>query len=515
MNLNSAVSSSLKCINIIALLGGASVSCAQPNTQSSVEQPKNVLLILVDDLKPTLGCYGDPIAVSPNIDRLAGLGIRFNNAYCNQAVCMASRYNLLTGARSTSTGLYNFGSEFRDIYPDAITLPQYFMNAGYHTEAIGKVFHVGHGNTDDKVSWSIPLHHEKMIEYILPESTNRQLTREEVFFENTRLYFDDVPPMRELPRGAAWEIADVLDEAYADGRIARRAIDRLRVHNANPEQPFFMAVGFMRPHLPFVPPKKYWDMYDPEKLPMPEFEQDPENAPPMAIKRGGEIEQFDKIPIGQHIFPDSIKRKLIHGYYASVSYVDAQVGRVVNELERLGMLDNTIVILWSDHGWHLGDHGYWTKHTLYEQANVIPLIMVVSGVTTPGTATDQIIETVDIYPTLTNLAGLGFPEAPQPIDGLSMVPVLKNPSLEIRDHAYHSFTRGGYIGRAIRTDRYRLVEWVRINNQDEERFYELYDYLTDPLETRNVYDEHPEVVASLMSILARHPQAENPAPRSR
>ncbi|MDD3489366.1 MAG: sulfatase [Paludibacter sp.] len=495
----------LKHINTALLIGGVSVTPGMLKAQQNTTvKPKNVVLILVDDLKPNLGCYGDKTAISPNIDKLADAGIRFNKAYCNQAVSMASRYNLLTGARSTSTGLYNFGSEFRDIYPDAVTLPQFFMKAGYHTEAIGKVFHVGHGNTDDKASWSIPHHKEKVIEYILPESTGRKLTREEAYFENTKMYFPELPPNHQLTRGAAWEAPDVLDDAYGDGRVANQAISRFRELKKTPEKPFFMAVGFARPHLPFCAPKKYWDMYDPAKLPMPEYEKDPENAPKVAVKRGGEIDQFTPIPAGKYVFPDTLTRKLIHGYYASISYMDAQVGKVVDELKRLNMLENTIIVLWGDHGWHLGDHGYWTKHTNFEQANIIPLIMVAPGVTKPGSSTDQLAETVDIYPTLTDLAGLGKPVAPQPIDGLSLTPVMKNTEKRIRDHAYHAFPKGKYSGRAIRTDRYRLVEWKNWDDAGDV-MYELYDYKLDPLETKNVAAEQPNMVEEMKKILAKHP----------
>lgn len=503
-----------KHINTALIIGGVSASPVLVKAQETKKETKrNVLLILVDDLKPTLGCYGDKVAVSPNIDKLAEAGTRFNKAYCNQAVSMASRYNLLTGARSTSTGLYNFGSEFRDVYPDAVTLPQFFMNAGYHAEAIGKVFHIGHGNTDDKASWSIPHHKEKIIEYLVPESTGRKLTREEAYFENTQLYFPDLPPNRELPRGAAWEAPDVLDDAYGDGRIATHAISRFRELKKTQDQPFFMALGFARPHLPFCAPKKYWELYNPAQLPMPAFEKDPENAPKMAIKRGGEIDQFTPIPVGQYVYPDSLTRKLIHGYYASMSYMDAQLGRVIDELKRLDMFDNTIIVLWGDHGWHLGDHGYWTKHTNYEQANIIPLIVVAPGITKPGSFTDQLAETVDIYPTLTDLAGLCKPVAPQPIDGLSMVPVLKNPENRIRNHAYHCFNKEGYLGRAIRTNQYRMVEWKRMNNPNQKIEYELYDYKSDPLETKNIAGEMPEVLAEMKKILATHPEAKPQAKR--
>lgn len=501
----------MKKINVALLIGGVSTGAGLLTAQqSNHEKPKNILMILVDDLKPNLGCYGDKIAISPNIDKLAKEGVRFSMAYCNQAVSVASRYNLLTGVRSTTSGLYNFGLEFRKTYPDAVTLPQFFMNEGYHTEAIGKVFHVGHGNTDDNASWSIPHHAEKIVEYLLPESTGRKLTREEAFFENTRMHVSNLPPNGELPRGAAWESPDVLDEAYGDGRIATHAINRLRELNKNTDQPFFMALGFAKPHLPFCAPKKYWDMYNPDELPMPEYEKDPENAPRMAIKRGGEIDQFKPIPAGEYVFPDSLTRNLIHGYYASMSYMDAQLGRVVDELKRLDMFKNTIIVLWGDHGWHLGDQGYWTKHTNYEQANIIPLIIVAPGVGEPGSSTDQLTETVDIYPTLTALAGLGEPVVSQPIDGISLVPVLEDPKKRIRDHAYHAYPHGEYIGRAIRTERYRLVEW---KNWDDEfdLVYELYDYYADPLETSNIANLQPKIVEHLKKILAKHPEAKIPS----
>jgi iduronate 2-sulfatase len=502
-----------KSLGAAILLCSFGISYGQYTLPKTNKNRKNIILFLVDDLKPTIGAYGDPVAISPNIDRLSEMGMRFNNTYCNQAVCVASRYNLMLGSRSTSTGLYNFGAEFRDVYPDAVTLSQYFINADYHAESMGKVYHIGHGNTNDEASWSIPHYKEKLIEYLLPESTNRELTREEAYFENTHLYFPDLPANRELPRGAAWEAPDVVDDAYADGRIARHAIDRLRELNKNPERPFFMAIGFARPHLPFSVPKKYWDMYNPEELPMPEYVQDPEGAPKFAVKRGGEIIQFKPIPEKEHVYLDELTRKLIHGYYASMSYMDAQLGRIMDELKRLKMLENTIIVLWGDHGWHLGDHSYWTKHTNYEQANIIPLIMVAPGVAKPNTSTDQLAETVDIFPTLAELAGLDKPNVPQPIDGLSMVPVLKNPGLRIRDHAYHSFPRGGHLGRAVRTGRYRLVEWRSINNLGEEKVYELYDYLKDPLETKNIYSQNKEVAATLKAILANHPEPRMPARR--
>lgn len=491
-------------IFIVNIVFGSSAAVAQVEKS---EKP-NILLLLVDDLKPTLGVYGDKAAHSPNIDRLASKGMVFTQAYCNQAVCMASRYNLLLGSRSTSTGLYNFGKEFRDVYPNAVTLPQYFMNAGYHVESMGKVFHIGHGNTDDKASWSIPHYKDKVIEYILPESTNRQLTREESYFENTRMFIEDLPPNGNLPRGAAWESPDVLDNAYADGRVASHAIDRLRELSKNSSQPFFMAVGFARPHLPFCVPKKYWDLYDPTKLPMPVNEEKPIGVPACALKRKGEIVQFFPIPEEEEgLFQDSLKRKLIHGYYASMSYMDAQLGRVMSELERLKLDRNTIVVFWGDNGWHLGDHGIWTKHTNFEQATHIPLLFVAPGVTNPGTSSAQLAETVDIYPTLAELAGLPKPTGPQPVDGVSLIPVLKNVKERVRNHAYHSYPRSGYLGEAIRTQQYRMVRWTNMEDAAKKVLYELYDYQDDPHETKNLAADLHETVKELENILNLYPKA--------
>lgn len=480
-----------------------------PIAQQKTTKP-NILLILVDDLKPTLGVYGDPYVKSPNIDALANSGMRFDNAYANQAVCMASRYNLLLGSRSTSTGLYNFGREFRDIYPDATTLPQHFKNVGYHTEAIGKVFHVGHGNTNDEASWSIPHHKEKVIEYILPESTKGLLTREEAFFENTRMYIPGTPQNKELPRGAAWESPDVVDEAYGDGRLARRAIDRLRDLKKE-NMPFFMALGFARPHLPFCVPKKYWDKYDADKLPMPVFENKPQNAPDFVIKKGVEIDQFEPIPEKWGVYPDSIKRKLIHGYYASVSYMDAQLGKVIEELKRLELDKNTIVILWGDHGWHLGDHAIWTKHTNFEQATRIPLLFVAPGRIQPKSVSSQIAETVDIYPTIAAMAGI--PLSPQkitqPIDGKNLSPILMGNKGILKTHAYHSFIMGGYLGEAIRNEQYRMVRWTNLN-QEKDAIFELYDLQNDALETKNIASTRPEVVKQLLKVLEDYPKAKQP-----
>ena len=488
---------------LFALLyaAGLSVASAAPN----------VLLVLVDDLKPALGCYGDRWARTPNLDRLAARGTRFELAYCNQAVCAPSRFHLMLGARSTSTGLYGLGSRLREVLPDAVTLPQHFArHGGYRTESVGKVFHVGHGNEGDPGSFTEPIFKDKVIEYRDPASTQGgELTREEALFTNQQL-----DRIRELPRGAAFEAPDVEDDAYADGRVAAETVRRLQAAKARLAKggaPFFIAAGFVRPHLPFSAPKKYWDLFDAQALPLPSNETPPQGAPAVAGKRGGEIAAYAPVPERpEGLISDDLKRRLIHGYYASTSFVDAQIGKVLAALEELGLAEDTIVVLWGDHGFHLGDHGIWTKHTNYEQATRIPLIWAGPGITR-GAVTRQLAETVDLFPTLAELAGLPAPAGPQPIDGVSLVPVLRDPKARVRDHATHCWP-GARIGRAIRTERYRLVEWRNPVEPAESAAWELYDYETDPTESRNLAADRPEVLRSLQALLAAQPPAK---PRGR
>jgi iduronate 2-sulfatase len=463
------------------------------------ERP-NVLLILVDDLKPSFGAYGDAWVHSSNLDRLAASGMRFDRAYCNQAVCAPSRNNLLLGSRSTSIGVYSLGLHFRKAVPGAITMPQYFKNHGYHVAGIGKVFHIGHGNVDDERSWSVPFQPDKVIDYVLPSSTDGRMTREQALFSNL--------PAKGLPRGAAWESADVDDQAYADGRIATEGIRRLQGYKRD-DKPFFLALGFTKPHLPFCAPRKYWDLYDPNDLPQAETTRPPIGAPAYAGKTLGELNQYKPVPSDPPL-SDDLKRTLVHGYYAALSYMDAQVGRVLDELERLGLSQDTIVVLWGDHGYHLGDHGMWTKHTNYEQANRIPILVRAPGVTKAGSSTNALIESVDVFPTLAELAGLPAPTGPQPVDGRSLAGVLRDGSESIRDHAYHCFPRGKRLGRAIRTARYRLVEWKEFGASPDTAEYELYDYTSDPGESRNLAPEQPEVVRQLAGILATHPEPKSP-----
>jgi len=462
----------------IALLAGVGAAAA-------AETKPNILLICVDDLKPLLGCYGAPMIQTPHLDRLATRGVLFARAFCNQAVCAPSRNALMTGLRPTSIGIYDLGTNFRQAVPDAVTVAQYFLKHGYRTEALGKIMHVGHGNHEDAASWTVPHWRPKVPQDQLKESMARAR-----------------PHKSGGTRGAATECADVPDNAYADGQIAAEAIRRLEQARAKPDEPWFLAVGFLKPHLPFVAPKKYWDLYDRAAFPLPALKELPAGAPKFAGTTWGELRAYSDIPeVGP--VDDAKARLLIHGYHAATSYVDAQIGQVLDALDRLGLAKNTIIVLWGDHGWHLGDHGLWCKHTNYEQAARIPLIIAAPGVA-PGKS-GALIETVDLYPTLCELAGLPVPAG---LDGASFVPVLKNPAgAKTKDAVFHVYPRKDLLGRAVRTERYRLVEWKKPGAPADTAVLELYDYEADPAETKNLAGEKPEIVAQLRAILARQPEA--------
>ena len=454
----------------------------------------NVLLICVDDLKPVLGCYGDKVVQTPNIDRLASRSMRFDAAYCNQAVCSPSRNALLTGLRPQTLGIYDLGTNFRQGRQNAVTMPQWFKANGYSAQGMGKIFHVGHGNTNDEASWSVPYFRGKVVDYALPEN-KRELSREEAMFDNKS--------PANLPRGAALENADVPDDTYSDGKVAAEAIRRLEAAAKNPGEPVFLAVGFLKPHLPFCAPRKYWDLYKTDQFQLPAVRRAPKGAPAYAPTAFGELRNYKDVPDKGEI-PEDLQRKLIHGYHAATSYMDAQVGKVLDALDASPLKDNTVIVLWGDHGWHLGDHGMWSKHTNYEQATRIPLLVKAAG-QTKGGASGAMVETVDIYPTLCELAGLKTPEK---LDGISFAPLVTGKSAQgERDHVTHVFPRGNRLGRAIRTPTHRFVEWKTIGAPADTAEVELYDYAADPLERKNLAREQPETVARMRELLAKQPEA--------
>jgi iduronate 2-sulfatase len=489
--------------HLIALAAALALPLATQFAQAAPTKA-NVLFICVDDLKPLLGCYGDKRIQSPNIDRLAKRSVLFENAYCNQAVCAPSRNALMTGVRPTALGIYDLGTNFRMSMPKAVTLPQYFKSHGYRSEGLGKIFHVGHGNHEDPDSWSVPHFSGRSIAYLLPENRAKQgLTREEALFANET-------NVANLPRGAAYEAADVADNEYPDGKIADETIRRLKAAKDRKE-PFFIAAGFLKPHLPFCAPKKYWDLYQRDSFEAPARRTSPEGAPAYAPTSWGELRQYNDIPQTGPL-KDEQARTLIHGYHAAVSYVDAQIGRVLEELGRLGLTENTIIVLWGDHGWHLGDHGMWCKHTNYEEATHIPLLISAPTVVKRDARTRALAESVDLYPTVCELAGLPIPRDAQSLEGKSLVPILKSPSRESKEAVFHVYPRnrrgdGAILGRAVRTERHRLVEWKKPGAGLETAEFELYDYKTDRGETKNLASAEPDVVKKLQKLLAAQPEA--------
>ena len=527
-----AISTALPLIAV--LVPGQSAAAAEPaesstpqSTPPSTQQPgprPNVLLICVDDLKPALGCYGDALARTPNIDRLAKRAVLFERAYCNQAVCSPSRNSLLVGLRPQTLGIYHLETNFRHARADAVTLPQYFKQHGYRTQSLGKVFHVGHGNQDDTASWSVPSWKPDAAAYALAESRPGAARRAQRAARANQNGAANQGGNQRRAKGAAYEAADVPDNTYGDGALTDEAIVRLRAaaagatadENSSPADsasgaPWFLAVGFVRPHLPFVSPQKYWDQFDRGKFELAKLQTPPIGAPSYAPQFGGELRNYLGMPKSGRL-DDELQRTLIHGYYAAASYMDAQVGRVLDELERLGLAENTIVVLWGDHGWHLGDHGIWCKHTNYEQAARIPLLISAPSAATSaaaGVTSASLVESVDLYPTLCQLAGLTIPAG---LDGRSFVGTLRDPSAPARDYATHVYPRVGLnqqklLGRAVRTARYRLVEWKAFGAAPESAELELYDYTSDPLETENLAAQQPAVVAELRALLAQQPEA--------
>ena len=446
----------------------------------------NVLFIAVDDLRPALNCYGDPAAVSPNIDRLAARGTLFTRAYCQQAVCSPSRNGVLTGRRPDTIRIYDLPTNFRTTLPDVVTLPQHFKQNGYHAEGMGKIYHVGHGNRDDEASWSVPSWNPPARARVgQPQPQPAPADR----------------AAQKRARGRPFAARDVADEALPDGRIAAHAIERLGALAAG-DKPFFLAVGFHKPHLPFVAPRKYWDMQDVSKLPAGEPPALPEGAPAYAGNNSGELRQYAGVPDRGPIPPD-LARQLVHGYYACVSYTDAQIGRVLDELERLGLRDNTIVILWGDHGFQLGDHGLFCKHTNFEKAVRSTLMLAAPGQRRPGSRADGFVEFVDIYPTLCELAGLPLPAG---LEGTSFVPLLHDPATPWKKAAFSQWPKqvpriGQGMGHSVRTERYRFTEWT-VPGTDH-RGLELYDYQADPHESVNLAPSpaHAHVVKELTAVL--------------
>lgn len=442
----------------------------------------NVLFIAVDDLRPEFGAYGMSYIHSPNLDRLAGRGITFNRAYCQQAVCSPSRSSVLTGTRPDTTKVWDLETHFRKALPDVVTLPQLFKQNGYFVQGMGKLYH---GGFDDPPSWSVPWTSPKTGHGTYGLLENNALTKTAP--AKAAKADKKSKAASRSPRGPAFESSDVPDNTFHDGALAEMAVAALR-QCAQKDQPFWLGVGFIRPHLPFVAPQKYWDLYDPAKIQLAPNPFKPKGAPDYAVLPGGELRSYHGIPAGP--IPDDLARQLKHGYYAAISYMDAQLGRVLDELNRLGLTDKTIIVLWGDHGWKLGEHAGWCKHSNVENDTNAPLLISVPGLQSAGRHTDALAEFVDIYPTLAELCGLPLP---QHLEGTSLVPVLRDPSAAVKKAAFSQYPRGvdgrQLMGYSMRTDRYRFTRWVHRNDPTKVDAVELYDHQTDPQENVNIAND--------------------------
>jgi arylsulfatase A-like enzyme len=394
-------------------------------TDAAEPEKLNVLFIAVDDLRPETGCYGSKLTRSPNIDRLASRGLVFNRAYCQQAVCSPSRSSLLTGRRPDTTRVYDLVTHFRTHIPDVVTLPQHFKEQGYHTQGFGKIYHGGY---DDPKSWTVPHWTPKAQGYGPEGQALMKKLREEAIKKGI-----DLTKRQNQLRGLPWEAPDIADNALPDGATADRAIEVL---NEVKNKPFFLAVGLLKPHLPFVAPKKYWDLYKREDFKLAANPYPPKGAPAYALQNSGELRNYHGMPKNDDPFTDEQARSLIHGYHAAISYMDAQLGRVLAELDRLKLTDKTVVILWGDHGWQLGEHGMWCKHTNYETSARAPLIIAVPGQKSAGQKSDALVEFVDIYPSLANICGLPKPEG---VEGTSFKPLLDDPKRPWKKAAFNQY----------------------------------------------------------------------------
>ena len=497
---------SIRLATTLFLILAASTSA--PTLAFIPQDRPNILFIAVDDLRPDIGCYGSTQIQTPNIDRLAATGVRFTRAYCQQAICGPSRASLLTGLRPDSLGVHGNHQHFRKLHPDLVTLPQLFKQSGYDTRSFGKIwhgpFHEGASITtadtfDDPPSWSQPPFKPGPRYYY----TEPGIAAARRVFHRIYRPIDPAPDdwTRKLVFGPATEAPPVDDAVLYDGQVARAATQALRDRaQSDLKSPFFLAVGFIKPHSPYIAPKRWFDRYDPSAI-EPAARQDlPDGAPSFAGHNSGELRRYTDQP-ARGPFSLANQRRVKQAYQACTSYVDAQIGLLLDELDRLDLTKSTIVVLWSDHGYHLGEKGLWGKTTCYELDTRVVLVIKAPGRPGAGRASPALVELVDLYPTLSDLAGLNSPDN---LEGTSLVPLLDQPDLDWKQAAYSQYTRGGRRGYARRDDRYRYVEWYE-HRSGRLLARELYNHDEDPNETKNLADADASrsVVAELSRKLAR------------
>ena len=462
-----------------------------------------MLFISVDDLRTTLGIYEDTIVITPNIDQLASEGITFRDAFCQSAVCAPSRASLMTGVRPDSTRVWHLGDKFRKINPNAVTMPQHFSKFGYHTVNIGKIYH---NYMPDSMSWDEPdlrpaqymrkdwLKRDGETFYISEKVNQSQIRKRDSLLKIKPVRYGD-----GWNTGPAWEAADVHDTMYYDGAqtaLAKRTLTRL----AKMDQPFYMGLGYFRPHLPFTVPKKYWDMYNPATMPLANNTEIPKGAPLHSMNSMYELRHYDGFhhighPTSSYRMSEDTIRTLRQGYYASVTYVDALIGDLIAHVKQLGIYENTIIVVWGDHGWKLGDHNSWGKMTNYNIDLKVPMIIRHPDQVNRGAQAYGITELVDLFPTISELAGIDVPDYMQ---GTSLVPLIEQPELEWKKAAFSQFHRRPkvsadgkrYMGYSLNTKNYHYIEWYRWNHKTgtrrEFKFAELYDRNNDPYETTNL-----------------------------
>ncbi len=459
---------SLKNIFLLLISFFLLTNCKQEKKALEVVSKPNILFIGIDDLRLELGAYGNTLVKSPHIDRLAKTGMLFTQAHCQVPVCGASRASLLTGLLPTTNRFLNYATAVDKDAPNVTSLPANFKNNGYHSVCLGKIFH--YPNDNESASWSEPA---VRLDW-------NQLEDGSWSWEGWHDYQrpENIKMDKETGKGPPYENADVPDNAYTDGQTVDMAVQKLEAFK-DQEEPFFLAVGILKPHLPFNAPQKYWDLYNKEEFKLPVNYHVPENVPKEALFNWGELRAYEGVP-EQGPVSDSMAINLIHGYYASVSYADALVGRMLDALDDFGLAENTIVVLWSDHGYFLGEHSFWTKHALFELSINVPLI-IRDPKAEKAMTSEALVDLVDVYPTLCDLANL---EKPTHLQGKSFHALFDNPTSKHRQFSYTRFKNG----ESIKDTDFRYTQYFDSTGMVTSDM--LYDHKDDPAENGNVVSDN-------------------------